>query len=157
MLLLPCLSTANFKQAKKILLPVTPFSIATIELEGNFFRCVPARAHLHPLMTRKSRAVWMRNAILGKHFPVCLLLVAYRLPHNLCSKRFLFQMQKSSKWASGQGGERGSAPGVSKKWEEKVIAPADSLVPFACFFGIACYASQTLTRRVKKGSERAMA
>ena len=36
-------------------------------LEGNFFRCVPARANLRALMTLKSCAVGMRNAILRNH------------------------------------------------------------------------------------------
>ena len=34
---------------------------------GNFFRCVRARANLHALMTQKSCAVGMRNAILRNH------------------------------------------------------------------------------------------
>ena len=37
------------------------------KLEGNFFRCVGARANLRALMTRKSCAVGMRNAILRNH------------------------------------------------------------------------------------------
>ena len=37
-------------------------------LEGNFFRCVRARAHLRESMTRKSCTVGMRNAILRNHF-----------------------------------------------------------------------------------------
>ena len=36
-----------------------------IQLEGNFFRCV--RANLRALMTQKSCAVGMRNAILRNH------------------------------------------------------------------------------------------
>ena len=37
------------------------------ELEGNFFCCVHARANLRALMTQKSCAVEMRNAILRNH------------------------------------------------------------------------------------------
>ena len=36
-------------------------------LEGNFFRCVRARVNLRALMTQKSCAVGMRNAILRNH------------------------------------------------------------------------------------------
>ena len=36
-------------------------------LEGNFFRCVRARANLRTLMTQKSCAVGMRNAIRRNH------------------------------------------------------------------------------------------
>ena len=36
-------------------------------LEGNFFRCARARANLRALMTQKSCAVGMRNAILRNH------------------------------------------------------------------------------------------
>ena len=36
-------------------------------LEGNFFRCVRARANLRALMTQKSCAVGMSNAILRNH------------------------------------------------------------------------------------------
>ena len=36
-------------------------------LEGNFFRCVLARANLRAVMTQKSCAVGMRNAILRNH------------------------------------------------------------------------------------------
>ena len=38
-----------------------------ISLREIFFRCVPARANLRALMTRKSCAVGMRNAILRNH------------------------------------------------------------------------------------------
>ena len=36
-------------------------------LEGNFFRCVRARANLRALMTQKSCAVGMRDAMLRNH------------------------------------------------------------------------------------------
>ena len=36
-------------------------------LEGNFFRCVRARANFRAIMTQKSCAVGMRNAILRNH------------------------------------------------------------------------------------------
>ena len=38
-----------------------------VYLEGNLLRCVRARAHLRALMTRKSCAVGMHNAILKNH------------------------------------------------------------------------------------------
>ena len=37
---------------------------------GNLLRCARARAHLRALMTRKSCAVGMRNAILRNHLRV---------------------------------------------------------------------------------------
>ena len=47
---------------------------------GNFFRCVRARANLHALMTQKSCAVGMRNAILRNHLNfVCFLFQSLRL------------------------------------------------------------------------------
>ena len=45
---------------------------------GNFFRCVRARANLHALMTQKSCAVGMRNAILRNHLKEAFSLSLYR-------------------------------------------------------------------------------
>ena len=50
------------------------------QLVGNFFRCVRARANLHALMTQKSCAVGMRNAILRILFirPLFLIYITIR-------------------------------------------------------------------------------
>ena len=45
-------------------------------LEGNFFRCVPARTNLRALMTQNSYAVGMRNVILRNHLNVALISVS---------------------------------------------------------------------------------
>ena len=42
--------------------------------EGNFFRCLRARANLHVLMTQKSCAVSMRNAILGNQHNIVIVV-----------------------------------------------------------------------------------
>ena len=59
------------------------------QLEGNFFRCVRARAHLRALMTRKSCVV--RIAVLRNHLNIKELKLSAKLsPKTLQQKQFVF-------------------------------------------------------------------
>ena len=78
-------------------------------LVGNFLRFACARAHLRALMTQKSCAVGMRNAILRNYLNARAgLLVGHRkkshsaeLSEKICRKKWLILLENSGKF-SGQ-------------------------------------------------------
>ena len=64
--LMPCLFLCNICARAELRKQERARKLCSATL-GNFFRCVRARANLRALMTRKSCAVGMRNAILRNH------------------------------------------------------------------------------------------
>ena len=62
-------------------------------LEGNFFRCVGARADVRALMTQKSCAIGMRSAILRNHLKNFLSHVYWTI--DLCSSLYIINLPHS--------------------------------------------------------------
>ena len=56
------------------------------ELEGNILSCARARAHSGVLLTQKSCAVGMRNAILGNHLKISAHRKMYRHTKTIFKK-----------------------------------------------------------------------
>ena len=72
-------------------------------LEGNFFRCVRARANLRALMTQKSCAVEMRNAILRNHLK-SLDTLAGGSPYHSHNSSFFFRHVYKAARLPGEAG-----------------------------------------------------